>query len=117
MTDSPQSDGFDFNRPTIIALLYLVAIFTALPLLIGVVLAYIWKGEQHDAWEDSHFRFHIRTFWMGIAWAIIGGLLTLVLVGFVILALIGVWMVVRTIKALLTAQRRAPIENVETWLF
>lgn len=112
-----EAGGFLFNKPTIVAILYIVSLLTALPLLIGVILAYVWRGEPHPDWEDSHYRFHIRTFWIGIAWGIIGIITIFVGIGLLILALLGVWLAVRSIKAMLAAQREAPVLNVETWLF
>ena len=53
--------GFEFNQPTIVALCYIASALTAFPMLIGLVLAYIWKGSPAAPWEDSHFRFHIRS--------------------------------------------------------
>ncbi len=40
--------GFDLNRPTIINLLYIASFITGITGIIGVVLAYVWKGEPHE---------------------------------------------------------------------
>ena len=37
--------------------------------IIGVILAYVWNGETHESWQDCHFRYHIRTFWIGFVWS------------------------------------------------
>jgi uncharacterized membrane protein len=116
----PATRGFDFNQPTVVSLLYLASVVTGLPMLIGVVLAYIWKGEPGGDWEESHLRYHIRSFWIGIALAIlfvIPTILTLTLAGYFLYPLLGLWLVVRSLRALLKAQRREPISNVETWLW
>ncbi|MBC7519876.1 MAG: hypothetical protein H7268_02095 [Sandarakinorhabdus sp.] len=116
----PAERGFDFNQPTVVSLLYLASVFTGVPMLIGVVLAYIWKGEPGAGWEDSHLRYHIRSFWIGIALAIlfvIPTVLTLGLAAYILYPLLGLWLVVRSLRALLKAQRREPITDVETWLW
>ena len=113
----PRRDGFDFNRPTIVALLYLASVVTGFPLLIGLIFAYVWRGQPHETWEDSHYRWHIRTFWLSLAWIVIGVVTFLLVVGMIILALLGIWLAVRAIKALLAAQKREPIANVESWLW
>jgi uncharacterized membrane protein len=111
------SSGFEFNRPTIVALLYLASLVTGLPILIGLILSYIWNGEDHAGWEASHYRWFIRTFWISIAWGIIGVATFFFVIGMIILALGGVWIAVRSIKALLAAQKQQPVTNVETWLW
>ena len=108
---------FQFNRPTIVALLYLASFVTGFTALVGVVLAYVWKGETLAPWEVSHYRYHIRTFWIGMLGAVISAVLMVVVIGFFMALAVTVWMVVRTVKAMLLAQREAPVPNVESWLW
>lgn len=120
MTDqpAPESTGFDFNQPTIVALCYLASAVTGFPMLIAVVLAYVWQGAPEHDWEKSHFRFHIRSFWIGIALGllfVIPTIMTLGLAGWILYPLLGLWLVIRSLVALLKAQKREPISNVETW--
>nr|WP_310523166.1 hypothetical protein [Polymorphobacter sp.] len=121
MTDPvPAEKGFDFNQPTVVALMYLVSIITGLSMLIGLVLAYVWKDDATDSWENSHFRFHIRSFWIGLLLAIIAvvpTVLTLGIAGFILYPLLVLWLAVRSLKALVAAQKRDPIIDVETWLW
>jgi uncharacterized membrane protein len=112
-----ESRDFEMNRPTVIALLYLASFLFGVTTIIGVVLAYIWKGEAQEPWEESHFRYAIRTFWIGIAWTVIGVVLAIVIVGWFLLALIPIWFAIRALKALVAAQRRDPVSNVESWIF
>ena len=119
-TGPAAASGFDMNRPTIIALLYLGGFLTGVSVVIGLILAYVWRSEPHEDWEGNLYRFLIRTFWMGIAWAIVAGIgavATLGLLAFVLLPLVSVWFLIRVVKALLAAQKRQPVANVETWLF
>ena len=60
---SPPASGFDFNQPTIISLLYLASFILGVTVIVGVVLAYVWKGEAHAGWEESHYQYLINTFW------------------------------------------------------
>ena len=107
-TSAPQ---FEFNRPTIISLLYLASFLTLFSVVAGLVLAYVWRGEPHEPWEQSHFTFLIRTFWIGLGFSVICAVLSLVLVGLLGFAAIGVWIVVRSVMALVAAQKHAPIRH------
>lgn len=110
------ASGFEFNRPTMISLLYLCSFFTGITALVGVVLAYVWRGETHEPWETTHYRYLIRTFWLGLLGGILGAMLTLVLIGFLILPAVVVLVVVRCVLSLVNAQKRQPMPNAETWL-
>ena len=115
-----QSNDFQMNRPTIISLLYLGSFLAGITTIIAIILAYVWNGETHEGWEDSHYRYHIRTFWIGIAWtvvAVIGTIVTFGLGAFILFPLVAVWFAVRAIKSLLAAQKHQPVQNVESWLF
>jgi uncharacterized membrane protein len=117
---APTPTGFDFNQPTIVALCYLVSAISGFPMLIGVVLAYVWQGAPERDWEKSHFRFHIRSFWIGIAWGllfIIPTVLTLGLAAWFLYPALALWLIIRSLIALTKAQRREPIANVTTWLW
>ena len=112
-----QPAGFEFNNPTIVALLYIVSALVGITSIVGVVLAYLWRGEVGTGWERSHYDFHIRTFWIGLLFGCIGVVLMIVGIGFLILLAVGVWFLIRSIKAMLAAQRHEPISNVGTWLW
>ena len=116
-TPPPQaSSGFDLNHPTIINLLYLSSAVLGVTAIVGIVLAYVWKGEAHAPWEASHYTYRIRTFWIGLIGSLISVLLMLVLIGFLLLAAVGVLVLVRCILSLVAAQKRAPMPSPETWL-
>jgi uncharacterized membrane protein len=85
-----------------------------------VIFAYVWRAEPHDAWEDSHWQWPIRTFWIGLAYGVvatIGSIITLGLGAVIFFPLLAIWFAVRAIKALVAAQKHEPMHNVETWLF
>lgn len=110
------SQGFDLNHPTIISLLFLASCVVGFTSVVGLVLAYVWKGEPHEAWEDSHYQYMIRTFWIGLLGGVVGILLLIVAIGFLVLLAVGVWMLVRSVMSLLNAQKHQPMPNPETWL-
>lgn len=112
--DPTRATGFDFNRPTLVSLLHLLGGVSGGAFGISaVLLAYAWAGNARDAvWTMSHYRFHIRTFWYSILFTIVGWLTWWVLgLGLLILALIGIAVVLRSVLALLAAQRHDPVPN------
>ncbi|GEM_PF-5602575 len=60
-----RATGFAFNRPVIICLCYLLVFFVGFTPLVGIALAYIFRGEPHEPWEAVQYRYLIRTFWIG----------------------------------------------------
>jgi uncharacterized membrane protein len=114
------SNGFDLNKPTIVALLHLLSAVTGgIFGVVAVVLAYGWRDANNQpAWARSHERYHIRTFWYSILFSVIGWLTWWVFgLGFVILALIGVLVAIRSLLALLAAQRHDPIPNPQALIW
>ncbi|MGF1549628.1 MAG: DUF4870 family protein [Sphingomonadaceae bacterium] len=104
------------NRPAIVAGLYLAGFIVGITVPVGLVLAYLWKAEAGEPWERSHFSYQIRTFWIGLAWAIAGTLLTFILVGFVVLFALALWIIVRSLNSLLKASEHRPIPEPRSWL-
>ena len=111
-----QSASFDLNRPTIVSLLYLSSFLLGITVIIGVILAYVWKGEPHADWEDSHYAYLIRTFWIGLIGSVISFILMIVLIGFLTWIAVAVLVIVRSVLSLINAQKQAPMPNPETWL-
>jgi uncharacterized membrane protein len=70
---------------------------------------YVKKDEVAGTWLESHFRWQIRTFWWGLLWGLIGGILTIVLIGFAVLLAVGVWIIYRIVKGWLNLNDRRPM--------
>ncbi|MCB2061021.1 MAG: hypothetical protein KDE21_10970 [Novosphingobium sp.] len=115
-TRSEPAGGFDFNRPTVVSLLYLSSFFLGITVIVGVVLAYVWKGEPHAEWETSHYDYLIRTFWIGLIGIVVGSILILALIGLLILPAIAVLVIVRCVLSIVNAQKQEPMPNPDTWL-
>ncbi len=108
--------GFDFNQPTIISLLYLSSFLVGITGIIGVVLAFVWRGEPKGEWEASHYQYLINTFWIGLVGSIVGVLLLIVLIGFIVLPAVAILVIVRSVLSLIKAQKQEPMPNPATWL-
>ena len=89
--------------------LYIAAIFTCgLAGIAGVILAYIKRDETVGTIWHSHFENAIQAFWAWLGIAIIGAVLTPVLIGFPILGIAVVYFLYRTIKGLVAAVENRP---------
>lgn len=114
---STSGSSFAFNNPTIICLLYLASFLTgSLTGIIGVVLAFVWRGEAKADWELSHYQYLINTFWIGLIGGIVGVILMFVLIGFLVLPAVSVLVIVRSVLSLINAQKQQPMPNPASWL-
>jgi uncharacterized membrane protein len=105
------------SRPAMAGyVLYLVAIFTAIPSLVAVVLAYIYRDGAPD-WLQTHYQYQIRTFWIMCLYLVIGGLTWIFIVGWFILGLVPFWVGARCLLGLQALQDRRPISRPQSWLF
>ncbi|MBX9774972.1 MAG: hypothetical protein K2Y71_11245 [Xanthobacteraceae bacterium] len=84
--------------------------------IVGVIIAHVQKGGS-DAVLDSHYDFQIRTFWIGLLYGIVGFVLMFVLIGFLVLAWLVIWSLIRNIKGILALNENRPIQNPHSWLF
>jgi uncharacterized membrane protein len=66
---------------------------------------------------QSHYRFQIRTFWIGVLYSVIGMITVFIIVGFFWLCFVLVWWVVRCVKGMQAIAAGAPYERVETWMW
>jgi uncharacterized membrane protein len=113
-----------------IYILYLLGFFTGgVTAVIGLVMAYMLKGAAGPR-AFSHYVFAIRTFWLTVVWALIGGmvlgigcLLTAILIGIPILIVAGIgfcilpiWFAVRCVLGLIAAIDDRPYERPRVWL-
>ena len=97
-------------------ILYFAAYFTGLTGLIGVIIAHVQIGSA-DPILATHYRFQIRTFWIGLLYLVIGSILTLAVIGFLVLLWWFIWSLVRNIKGMLSLNDNKPIANPASWGF
>jgi len=75
--------------------------------LVAVIVDYVKRDDARGSWLESHFSWQIRTFWWGLLWGVIGGVLLLVLVGYLVLVANAAWIIYRIVKGWLRlAERR-----------
>ena len=132
MTDlSPASDlREDRVLPGIVYGLYLLGAVTGgVTMFIGLIVAYANLADAAPR-AFRHYRFAIRTFWLSIAWFLIGGgmilfgaPLSLVLIGLpffflgqLILGVGGAWFLIRAVVGLIYLAKGDAYPRPRTWL-
>lgn len=100
----------------VIYILLIVGTIIGITGIIGLIMAYVMKdGSEH--WLQSHYRFQIRTYWIGLLYTIIGVITLNINIGYFVLIFTFVWMIVRCTKGLKQLEERQPVKNLESWLF
>jgi uncharacterized membrane protein len=99
---------------SLVYVLYLASFVLGITLLIGVVIAYLNRGEAPD-WVRAHYRFQIRTFWILLLFGAIGFVTAPFVIGFIVLVAAAVWLVIRCVKGLKLIGRGEPHPDPATW--
>ncbi len=140
--DPREAKAVTLYRPVIVAGLYLLNIVLGFSVFIGLILAYVWRGEEETlAWEQTHYTYLVRTFWIGVAvWAataclfavsfglVFGqgggpeavpppGFFLTVFGAMIVWLLSAVWFFARSLLALVRAINCKPMPRPWTWLF
>lgn len=78
--------------------------------LAGVIVNYVKLDEVQGTWIEPHFRWQIRTFWIGLLWGVIGFITTFIIIGWLILLAISIWVIYRIVKGALALNDGLPPE-------
>lgn len=116
MDETTQAKTTTEGTAKIVYVLYLVGIVIGITAIIGIVLAYINKNESPD-WLRTHYQFQIRTFWISILYTVIGGILTIVIVGYLVFLFWLIWFIVRCAKGLKYLNSNQAHPNPTGWMF
>jgi len=105
----------DPGHANLVYILYLASlVLGGIPTLVGVIMAYLAKDGSSDV-ALSHYRNQIHVFWKGIVYAILGAVLSVVIVGFVVWLVTAVWYVWRVVKGMQLLSRGEIYPNPESW--
>ncbi len=91
------------------------AFLTGWPSIIAVILNYVKRGDARGSWLESHFVWQIRTFWYGLLWVVLCGLLVVLTLGLGIivvwipLAIVTIWFIYRIARGWLRLAARKPM--------
>jgi len=114
-TAAPQEE-VSTTLPTIIYALYLANLVIPFTGLVGVIMAYVNKGGAAE-FLQSHYQFQIRTFWIGLLYAVIGILTMAIIIGWLILLFTVIWLIVRCVKGFKYLNQKEPMPEPTSWMF
>ena len=97
-------------------ILYLVSLIAGVTCIIGVIVAYVYRADASE-WVKAHYRFQIRTFWIGLLYGFLSLLTAIIVVGLIFGVFTFVWWIVRSVKGLKLLSQGAAYENSATWLW
>ena len=100
----------------IVYILYLVGLAVGVTAIVGVVMAYVNRADAPE-WVQTHYRFQIRTFWIGLLYALISLVTMIIVVGIFFGIFTFIWWIVRCVKGLKSLTQGAAYENPATWLW
>ena len=89
--------------------LHAIGFFSGITWIVAVIVNYVKLDDARGTWLESHFRWQIRTFWWGLLWGVIGSVLLLILVGWLVLAAAGIWIVYRIVKGAMYLSENRPL--------
>jgi uncharacterized membrane protein len=99
----------------LVYILYIVSVVFGVTGIAAVILAYVYKDDAPE-WLQSHYRFQIRTFWIGGLYLGLGLILSLILIGYLVLLLWVIWLLVRCIKGFRYLDQQRTHPNPTGWL-
>jgi uncharacterized membrane protein len=113
-TDAPPAPSLVAMTHVVYGLLAL-SLVTGIPAILAVIANYVTHREARGTYLDSHFRWQIRTFWVGVLWLGIALVLacTIILAPFAlaIIAGLGVWMIRRIVRGWLALKNHEAIHS------
>jgi uncharacterized membrane protein len=131
MTDTAITPRADEDKvlPAVVYGLYLLGFTNGLTFFVGLILAYVNRDAAGPI-NASHYTFAIRTFWLAIAWFLIGLVMTIfgaplslllvgipvLMAGIAIMGAVGVWFVVRCVMGIYYLVRGEAYPRPRSWL-
>jgi uncharacterized membrane protein len=112
----PPFDPNEASDANLVYILYLVALIAGITSIAGLIMAYVNRGSAPE-WVQTHYRFQIRTFWIGMLYTLIGLVTCVIIIGFVWLFFVLVWWIVRCVKGMTAITRGLPYERPTTWMW
>ncbi|RDU95508.1 DUF4870 family protein [Trinickia dinghuensis] len=108
---TPRAGGDIRTLTHILYGLYALQWFTGgITIVVAIIIAYLKRDDAAGTPYEAHLTWLIRTFWIGLAGYIIGGVLVFVVIGFAVLTAVSIWMLYRIVKGWLYLYENKPLE-------
>jgi uncharacterized membrane protein len=111
-----RDDPGEGETAKLVYILYLASLIVGVTSIIGLIMAYVHRADAPE-WVKTHYRFQIRTFWIGLLYAFLSLLTVIIIVGIFFGALTVIWWIVRCVKGLKLLAQGAAYEKPATWLW
>jgi uncharacterized membrane protein len=99
-----------------IYILYALSIVLPVLLIVGVILAYVFKNDAKTILKP-HYQYLIRSFWIGILYTVVSLVLCPFIIGIALLVLSGIWWIIRMARGLRSLLYNEAIINPTSWIF
>ncbi len=106
-------DPGEGETPKLVYILYLVSLAVGVTAIVGVIVAYVNRADAPE-WVKTHYRFQIRTFWIGLLYGLVSLITMLILIGFLFGLFTLVWWIVRSAKGLQCLSRSEAYDSSAT---
>lgn len=102
----------------VIYILLIVSSLIGITGIIALIMAYVLKSDSAE-WLQTHYRFQIRTFWIGFLYTMTGAILLGVMpaIAGMVLLFTFIWLIVRCAKGLKQLENNQAVQNIESWMF
>lgn len=111
-SESPRTPRQSDQAKTLTIIIYALqaaSFIVGLTFLVAVIINYIKRDDVRGTWQESHFRWQIRTFWFCLLWGLLGAFLSAVVVGIFILLANAVWVIYRIAKGWINVADNKPM--------
>ena len=109
LVNTPSSDVK--NYVFIAYVTYALGLFIWFTPVVGVILAFIKRDEAQGSIYASHIDYLIKTFWVSLIGMVLGMLTILILIGWLILAATGIWLIYRVVVGLIKLNEDKPVST------
>jgi len=98
------------NITMMVYLLQALSFLWGVTAIVGVIISYVKRDDARGTVYESHFDWQIRTFWWGLLWLVVGGLLIVAFgLGFLVMFVAWIWAIYRVVKGWLKLSEGKPV--------
>ena len=109
VVNAPSSDVK--NYVFIAYVTYAVGLLILFTPVVGVIMAYVKRGEAQGSIYASHIDYLIKTFWVSLVGTVLGTFTTLILIGWLILLVTAIWFIYRVVIGLIKLNEDKPVST------